>query len=198
MSRISQQEINDILMEKTVSDLYMVVAEKRDSSFSPSELFSILARMKVEGKLDDLLDRAYELIERYEETNGIELNDDDRQNLLMISLQYILGNANVRHTSILTEVDNRIFDLSENDFFDIGKEKIVAYENMSTVYDEDSVRMLLIPDPLSDTGMSPMVELDNYDILKSFLQLNSEIEEDTDETYSFISEVLGNSKTKKR
>ena len=108
--------------------------------------------------------------------------------------------AQVRHLAILTMVDDDVYDIGSAKFEDLKRNKIIRFDNLTTLYDESNARVrYFTPEEEPQlTQRTVLVDLDDESIIQAYENAHIHQEESEDLTNDFFTEVKGKPYTLKR
>lgn len=108
--------------------------------------------------------------------------------------------AQVRHLAILTMVDDVVYDIESAKFEDLKRNKIIRFDNLTTLYDESNARVrYFTPEEEPQlTQRTVLVDLDDESIIQAYENAHIHQEESEDLTNDFFTEVKGKPYTLKR
>lgn len=108
--------------------------------------------------------------------------------------------AQVRHLAILTMVDDDVYDIGSAKFEDLKRNKIIHFDNLTTLYDESNARVrYFTPEEEPQlTQRTVLVDVDDESIIQAYEDAHIHQEESEDLTSAFFIEVKGKPYTLKR
>ena len=127
----SQQEINEILLSKSLDDFYLAIIQQREessvgeySTFSPSLFDS----------------ESQKIFEQLSEAES--LSDDHRVKDLILSFRELLvESAVVRAQEIIINVGDKIYVPNEGSFLDLQRWKVIHYEPITNYYNHTNAHI---------------------------------------------------------
>ena len=108
--------------------------------------------------------------------------------------------AQVRHLTILTMIDDDVYDIGSAKFEDLKGNKIIRFDNLTTLYDESNARVrYFTPEEEPQlTQRTVLVDVDDESIIQAYENAHIHQEESEDLTSNFFAEVKGKPHTLKR
>ena len=182
-TRISQEEINQILLQKELGDFYLAIVENRTHILTDEEYEEILERDKtIWGDNKDKVEDFFKKIE-----TDASLPDFARNILKRIT--YSL--AQIRQLAILTMIDDDIYDIANNKFVDLRTNQIIHFDNLTTLYDETNARIKLFTPNEEKTLKHPrvLIDVDDESPIRNYENIYSKKNGSEDLTARFLEEV---------
>ena len=108
--------------------------------------------------------------------------------------------SQVRHLAILTMIGDDVYDIGSPRFEDLKRNKIIHFDNLTTLYDESNARVRYFT-PEEDPGLTQrtvLIDVDDESIIQSYENAHIHQKESKDLTSSFFIEVKGKPYTLKR
>ena len=189
--KYSQEELDQILLSKKLNEFYLAIIENRQELLTDEEYEEISRRDKtIYGDNKDEVEDLFKKVETDERLKGFA-SDLMR---VMFSL------AQVRHLAILTMVDDDVYDIGSAKFEDLKRNKIIRFDNLTTLYDESNARVrYFTPEEEPQlTQRTVLVDLDDESIIQAYENAHIHQEESEDLTNDFFTEVKGKPYTLKR
>lgn len=189
--KYSQEELNQILLSKSLNDFYFAIMENRKELLTDKEYDEISKRNKIICG-----DNKEDVEDLFEKTQRDEHLKDFSSHLMRL----IYSLAQVRHMAILTVIDDDVYDIANAEFVDLRRNKIIHYDNLINYYNETNARIrLFTPEEEPQlTQKTALVDVDDELIAYSYENAHIHQEESKDLTNSFLDEVKGKPNTLKR
>lgn len=131
----SQEEINEILLSKSLDEFYMAIVQKKDN---PSdETYPIYSPSLLDEESKEMMNRVNEaekLAADYDASGmlaGILSNLKD----------FMWSTAKLKAEMIITMIGDQLYSLSERSFLDLNSWEILHYEPVTNYYDDTNVRI---------------------------------------------------------
>ena len=108
--------------------------------------------------------------------------------------------AQVRYLTILTMVDDDVYDIGSAKFENLKRKKIIRFDNLTTLYNESNARVRYFT-PKEEphlTQRTVLVDVDDESIIQAYEDAHIHQEESEDLTNDFFTEVKGKPYTLKR
>ena len=189
--KYSQEELDQILLSKKLNEFYLAIIENRQELLTDEEYEEISRRDKtIYGDNKDEVEDLFKKVETDERLKGFA-SDLMR---VMFSL------AQVRRLAILTMVDDDVYDIGSAKFEDLKRNKIIRFDNLTTLYDESNARVrYFTPEEEPQlTQRTVLVDVDDESIIQAYENAYIHQEESEDLTSNFFTEVKGKPYTLKR
>ena len=189
--KYSQEELDQILLSKKLDEFYLAIIENRQELLTDEEYEEISRRDKtIYGDNKDEVEDLFKKVETDERLKGFA-SDLMR---VMFSL------AQVRRLAILTMVDDDVYDIGSAKFEDLKRNKIIRFDNLTTLYDESNARVrYFTPEEEPQlTQRTVLVDVDDESIIQAYENEHIYQEESEDLTSDFFTEVKGKPYTLKR
>ena len=192
INNYSQEEINQILLSKTLNEFYLAVIENRGELLTDDEYEKLTRRSDIvytDATKEDI-DSLSKIFQANEKLKGFAPD--------LMKMVYSL--ARIRHIGILTMIDDEVYDIANVEFVDLKRNKIDHYDNFTNYYDETNARLRFFT-PEEGPNIKQNTVLVDVDDLTAYLayqnnHVNQEYAEDL--TSKFLSEVKGKPYTLKR
>ena len=115
-------------------------------------------------------------------------------------MKIVYSLAQVRHLAILTMIDDDVYDIGSAKFEDLKRNKIVHFDNLTTLYNESNARVrYFTPEEEPQlTQRTVLVDVDDESIIQAYENEHIHQEESEDLTSDFFTEVKGKPYTLKR
>ena len=189
--KYSQKELDQILLSKKLNEFYLAIIENRQELLSDEEYEEIVRRDKtIYGDNKEEVEYLINKVQTNEHLKNFAPN--------LMRIMYSL--AQVRHLAILTMVDDNVYDIGSAKFEDLKRNKIIHFDNLTTLYDESNARVrYFTPEEEPQlTQRTVLVDVDDESIIQSYENAHIHQEESEDLTSSFFIEVKGKPYTLKR
>lgn len=189
--KYSQEELDQILLSKKLNEFYLAIIENRQELLTDEEYEEISRRDKI--IYGDNKDEAEDLFKKVE-------TDERLKDFAPDLMRVIFSLAQVRHLAILTMVDDDVYDIGSAKFEDLKRNKIIRFDNLTTLYDESNARVRYFT-PEEEPQLTPrtvLVDVDDESIIQAYENEHIHQEESEDLTSDFFTEVKGKSYTLKR
>lgn len=189
--KYSQEELDQILLSKKLNEFYLAIIENRQELLSDEEYEEIVRRDKtIYGDNKEEVEYLINKVQTNEHLKNFAPN--------LMRIMYSL--AQVRHLAILTMVDDNVYDIGSAKFEDLKRNKIIHFDNLTTLYDESNARVkYFTPEEEPQlTQRTVLVDVDDESIIQAYENAHIHQEESEDLTSDFFTEVKGKSYTLKR
>ena len=189
--KYSQEELDQILLSKKLNEFYLAIIENRQELLTDEEYEEISRRDKI--IYGDNKDEAEDLFKKVE-------TDERLKDFAPDLMKVIFSLAQVRHLAILTMVDDDVYDIGSAKFEDLKRNKIIRFDNLTTLYDESNARVrYFTPEEEPQlTQRTVLVDVDDESIIQAYENAHIHQEESEDLTNDFFTEVKGKPYTLKR
>ncbi len=189
--KYSQEELDQILLSKKLNEFYLAIIENRQELLTDEEYEEISKRDKI--IYGDNKDEAEDLFKKVE-------TDERLKDFAPDLMRVIFSLAQVRHLAILTMVDDDVYDIGSAKFEDLKRNKIIRFDNLTTLYDESNARVrYFTPEEEPQlTQRTVLVDVDDESIIQTYENAHIHQEESEDLTSDFFTEVKGKPYTLKR
>lgn len=189
--KYSQEELDQILLSKKLNEFYLAIIENRQELLTDEEYEEISKRDKI--IYGDNKDEAEDLFKKVE-------TDERLKDFAPDLMRVIFSLAQVRHLAILTMVDDDVYDIGSAKFEDLKRNKIIRFDNLTTLYDESNARVrYFTPEEEPQlTQRTVLVDVDDESIIQAYENEHIHQEESEDLTSDFFTEVKGKPYTLKR
>ena len=131
----SQEEINEILLSKSLDELYMAIVQKKDN---PSdETYPIYSPSLLDEESKEMMNRVNEAEKQIAdyEANGM------LEGILSTLKDFMWSTAKLKAEMIITMIGDQLYSLSERSFLDLNSWEILHYEPVTNYYDDTNVRI---------------------------------------------------------
>lgn len=189
--KYSQEELDQILLSKKLNEFYLAIIENRQELLTDEEYEEISRRDKI--IYGDNKDEAEDLFKKVE-------TDERLKDFTPDLMRVIFSLAQVRHLAILTMVDDDVYDIGSAKFEDLKRNKIIRFDNLTTLYDESNARVrYFTPEEEPQlTQRTVLVDVDDESIIQAYENEHIHQEESEDLTSDFFTEIKGKPYTLKR
>lgn len=131
----SQEEINEILLSKSLDEFYMAIVQKKDN---PSdETYSIYSPSLLDEESKETMNRVNEaekLAADYDASGMLA-------GILSTLKDFMWSTAKLKAEMIITMIGDQLYSLSERSFLDLNSWEILHYEPVTNYYDDTNVRI---------------------------------------------------------
>lgn len=189
--KYSQEELDQILLSKKLNEFYLAIIENRQELLSDEEYEEIVRSDKtIYGDNKEEVENLFKKVETDERLKGFASD--------LMRVMYSL--AQVRHLAILTMVDDDVYDIGSAKFEDLKRNKIVHFDNMTTIYNESNARTrYFTPEEEPQLAQKTvLMDVDDESIIQAYENAHIHQEESEDLTSDFFNEVKGKPYTLKR
>ena len=189
--KYSQEELDQILLSKKLNEFYLAIIEHRLELLTDEEYEEISRRDKtIYGDNKDEVEDLFKKVE----------TDERLKDFAPDLMRVIFSLAQVRHLAILTMVDDDVYDIGSAKFEDLKRNKIIRFDNLTTLYDESNARVrYFTPEEEPQlTQRTVLVDVDDESIIQAYENEHIHQEESEDLTSDFFTEVKGKPYTLKR
>lgn len=189
--KYSQEELDQILLSKKLNEFYLAIIENRQELLTDEEYEEISRRDKI--IYGDNKDEAEDLFKKVE-------TDERLKDFAPDLMRVIFSLAQVRHLAILIMVDDDVYDIGSAKFEDLKRNKIIRFDNLTTLYDESNARVrYFTPEEEPQlTQRTVLVDVDDESIIQAYENEHIHQEESEDLTSDFFTEVKGKPYTLKK
>ena len=189
--KYSQEELDQILLSKELNEFYLAIIENRQELLTDEEYEEISRRDKI--IYGDNKDEAEDLFKKVE-------TDERLKDFAPDLMRVIFSLAQVRHLAILIMVDDDVYDIGSAKFEDLKRNKIIRFDNLTTLYDESNARVrYFTPEEEPQlTQRTVLVDVDDESIIQAYENEHIHQEESEDLTSDFFTEVKGKPYTLKK
>lgn len=189
--KYSQEELDQILLSKKLNEFYLAIIENRQELLTDEEYEEISGRDKI--IYGDNKDEAEDLFKKVQ-------TDERLKDFAPDLMRVIFSLAQVRHLAILTMIDDDVYDIGSAKFENLKRNKIVHFDNLTTLYDESNARVrYFTPEEEPQlTQRTVLVDVDDESIIQAYENEHIHQEESEDLTSVFFTEVKGKPYTLKR
>ena len=188
--KYSQEELDQILLSKKLNEFYLAIIEKRQELLTDEEYEAISRNSTIDG---DNKDEVEDLIKTIK-------TDEHLKDFSDVFMRIMYSLAQVRYLTILTMIDDDVYDIGSTRFEDFKRNKIIHFDNLTTLYDESNARVRYAT-PEEDPSLKKrtvLVDLDDESIFYAYKNKYIHQEESEDLTKDFLTEVKGIPRTKNR
>lgn len=189
--KYSQEEVDQILLSKKLNEFYLAIIENRQGLLTDEEYDEIARRDKTiygdnKEEVDDLLKKVQ--------------TDERLKDFAPDLMRVMYSLAQVRHLAILTMIDDAVYDIGSAKFEDLKRNKIVRFDNLTTLYNETNARVrYFTPEEEPQlTQRTVLVDVDDESIIQAYEIAHIHQETSKDLTSDFFTEVRGNPYTLKK
>lgn len=189
--KYSQEEVDQILLSKKLNEFYLAIIENRQELLTDEEYDEIARRDKTiygdnKEEVDDLLKKVQ--------------TDERLKDFAPDLMRVMYSLAQVRHLAILTMIDDAVYDIGSAKFEDLKRNKIVRFDNLTTLYNETNARVrYFTPEEEPQlTQRTVLVDVDDELIIQAYEIAHIHQETSKDLTSDFFTEVRGNPYTLKK
>ena len=193
MQKYSHEELNQILLSKKLNDFYVATIENREDILTDEE-YEKIVKKGITFCYDDK-DEVESLINKAR-NKAQEFSNDFASNLM----QVVYGFSQIRYCAILTMIDEDVYDIGNNEFVDLKRNKVIHFDNLTTLYDESNARVRYF-EPEEEPQITKRTVLIDVDDESNFLKYEKDHvnqEESEDLTSAFFTEVKGKPYTYKK
>ena len=189
--KYSQEELDQILLSKKLNEFYLAIIENRQELLTDEEYEEISRRDKI--IYGDNKDEAEDLFKKVE-------TDERLKDFAPDLMRFIFSLSQIRHLAILTIVYYDVYDIGSAKFEDLKRNKIIRFDNLTTLYDESNARVrYFTPEEEPQlTQRTVLVDVDDESIIQAYENEHIHQEESEDLTSDFFTEVKGKPYTLKR
>ena len=190
-TKYSSEELDRILLSKKLNEFYLAIIENRQELLTDEEYDEITNRDKTiygdnKEEIEDLLKKVQ--------------TDERLKDFAPDLMRVMFSLAQVRHLAILTMIDDNVYDIGSAKFEDLKRNKIVRFDNLTTLYNESNARVrYFTPEEEPQlTQRTVLVDVDDESIIQAYENEHINQEESEDLTSDFFTEVKGKPYTLKR
>lgn len=159
--KYSQEELDQILLSKKLNEFYLAIIENRQELLSDEEYEEIVRRDKTiygdnKEEVEDLINKVQ--------------TDEHLKNFAPNLMRIMYSLAQVRRLAILTMVDDNVYDIGSAKFEDLKRNKIIHFDNLTTLYDESNARVrYFTPEEEPQlTQRTVLVDVDDESIIQAY------------------------------
>ena len=189
--KYSQEELDQILLSKKLNEFYLAIIENRQKLLTDEEYKEIVRRnITIYGNNKEEVE---DLLKKVQTDECLKYFTPDLMKI-MFSL------AQIRHLAILTMIDDDVYDIGSAKFEDLKRNKIIHFDNLTTLYDESNARVRYFTPEEEPQLTLRTVLVDVYDesIIQAYENKHIYQKESEDLTSNFFNEVKGKTYTLKR
>lgn len=194
----SQDELNQILLSKTLDDFYFSVIERRNEFLTEEEFKEITSRNDIDYINDskEIVDNMFDFFQ----------NDENLKENASDFMRLFYSFARIRKFAVLTMIDDEVYDITNHVFVDLKRNKIVHYDNIVNYYNNSNARLRLVtPGETSELEevaylkhAAVYIDLDDFSNFNNYKQVHINQDESEDLTSNFFSQVKRKSHTLSR
>lgn len=189
--KYSQEELDQILLSKKLNEFYLAIIENRQELLTDEEYEEISRRDKtIYGDNKDEVEDLFKKLETDERLKGFAPD----------LMRVMFSLSQVRYLTILTMVDDDVYDIGSAKFEDLKRKKIIRFDNLTTLYNESNARVRYFT-PEEEPHLpqrTVLVDVDDESIIQAYEDAHIHQEESEDLTNDFFIEVKGKPYTLKR
>lgn len=189
--KYSQEELEQILLSKKLNEFYLAIIENRQELLTDEEYEEISRRDKtIYGDNKDEVEDLFKKVE----------TDERLKEFAPDLMRVMFSLAQVRHLAILTMIDDDVYDIGSAKFEDLKRNKIIHFDNLTTIYDESNARVrYFTPEEEPQlTQKTVLIDVDDESIIQAYETSYIHQKESKDLTSDFFTEVKGKPYTLKR
>lgn len=189
--KFSQEELEQILLSKKLNEFYLAIIENRQELLTDEEYEEISRRDKI--IYGDNTEEFEDLFKKVE-------SDERLKEFAPDLMKVIYSLAQVRHLAILTMIDDEVYDIGNVKFEDLKRNKIIHFDNFTTLYDESNARVRYFT-PEEEPQLpqkTVLIDVDDESIIQAYETSYIHQKESKDLTSDFFAEVKGKPYTLKR
>jgi hypothetical protein len=186
-----QEELDQILLSKKLNEFYLAIIENRQELLTDEEYDDITKRNK--SIYGDNKEEVEDLFEKVQTDECLKSFAPD-----LMRIMYSL--AQVRRLAIITMIDDDVYDIGSARFEDLKRNKIVHFDNLTTLYNESNARVrYFTPEEEPQlTQKTVLVDVDDESIIQAYENEHICQKESDDLTSNFFDEVKGKTYTLKK
>lgn len=191
IKKYSQEELDQILLSKKLNEFYLAIIENRQELLTDEEYDEIARRDK--NFYGDNKEEVEDLLKKVQA-------DERLKNFVPDLMRVMYSLAQVRHLAILTMIDDDVYDIGSAKFEDLKRNKIVHFDNLTTLYNEVNarVRYFTSEEEPQLTQKTVLIDVDDESIIQAYEDAHIHQKVSKDLTSSFFTEVKGKQYTLKR
>ena len=181
INNYTQDELNKILIQKSINDFYIAIIENRGEMLTDEEYNEIVNKDKtVFG-------------DNKEEVENL-INDITDIMKLLFSV------AQVRHLAILTMIGDDTYNIANGKFEDLKRNKVIRFDNLTSLYSKNNARVkLFTPEEEPQlTQNTVLIDIDDESIIYNYEKAYIHQEESEDLTSEFLKKFKDEPKTLKK
>ena len=125
--KYSQEELDQILLSKKLNEFYLAIIEKRQELLTDEEYEAISRNSTIDG---DNKDEVEDLIKTIK-------TDEHLKDFSDVFMRIMYSLAQVRYLTILTMIDDDVYDIGSTRFEDFKRNKIIHFDNLTTLYENN-------------------------------------------------------------
>ena len=182
--KYSQEELEQILLSKKLNEFYLAIIENRQELLTDEEYEEISRRDKtIYGDNKDEVEDLFKKVE----------TDERLKEFAPDLMRVMFSLAQVRHLAILTMIDDDVYDIGSAKFEDLKRNKIIHFDNLTTIYDESNARVrYFTPEEEPQlTQKTVLIDVDDESIIQAYETSYIYQKESKDLTSDFFTEVKG-------
>ena len=127
-----QEEFDQILLSKKLNDFYFAIIENRGYTLTDEEYEKTVNRDIV--YIDTTEEEIKSIIEKFQKHEKLKNATKELKKI-------IYSFAQIRHMAVITVINDKVYDVINNEFVDLKRNKIVHYDNITNYYNEDNARI---------------------------------------------------------
>lgn len=185
--KYSQKELDQILLSKKLNEFYLAIIQKKQEILTDEEYDEISREGTIYGDNKAEVEKSFKDIQ----------TDERLKNFAPDLMKFFYSIAQIRHLAILTMVDDLVYDIYNAKFEDLKRNKIVRFDNLTTIYNESNARIrYFTPEEVPQLmKRTVLLDVDDESIILAYENAHIHQEESEDLTSKFFTEVKGKSYT---
>ena len=135
----SQEEINEILLSKSLDEFYMAIVQKKDN---PSDkTYPIYSPSLLDEESKEMMNRVNEAEKQIANYEANGMLKDMVEGMLANLKDFMWATAKLKAEMIITMIEDQVYSLSTRSFLDLDSWEILHYEPVTNYYDDTNVRI---------------------------------------------------------
>ena len=189
--KYTQKEINKFMLGKNLNEFYLAIIENRNLLLTDEEYVAILGKEIVYS--EDTKDNIENLVHKINSNDNSKKYNDELMKIL-----FSVGQ--IRYLAILTMIDDDIYDIANQNFIDLKRNKIISYDKFDNYYHSSIARVKIFTKKEVPQLNEPcaLMDLDTEEIINEYEKNYINQEENDDLTRKFLKEVTGKAYTLKK
>ena len=135
----SQEEINEILLSKSLDEFYMAIVQKKDNPFE--ETYPIYSPSLLDEESKEMMNRVNEAEKQIANYEANGMLKDMVEGMLANLKDFMWATAKLKAEMIITMIEDQVYSLSTRSFLDLDSWEILHYEPVTNYYDDTNVRI---------------------------------------------------------
>ena len=171
----SKEEINQLLLSKKLNEFYLAIIENRQEPLSKEEYENFIRKNNTIFDYDK------------------EPLNEHLKNFIPELMKITYSLMQVRYLAILTMIDDNVYDIGNPGFLDLNKNKIIHFDNFTTLYNESNARIRYFTKEEEPQlkEKTVLIDVDDESIIRKYEKEHINQIESEDLTNDFFNEING-------